>query len=138
MKRAYSSHRDDCVDRKRQQRAPRSGDNKAGEGSVYKQLRVQPLSQYAGSFPVFREPRELGVFSQDSNRVFRHNNSQLRYFVPPEDFNSVEYNLRSGYRQAILRDDSVKEYLGDLLKWLTLNRKCFQTSTRDPNVPTTR
>ena len=89
------------------------------------QLDINPTSKYSGAFPFFRQPREIGIFCQDSERKFRHDKHQLRYLILPKNINEVRYDLGEGFGVAILRDDTVKEYLDDLLRWVVLNGQQF-------------
>lgn len=80
---------------------------------------------YDRAFPNLREPVEVGRFSLDGNRKFRHDSSQLRSFLPPDNWDRCAFNLRDGYRDMIKRDESKKEYLNDLLRWIMLNKQKF-------------
>lgn len=86
---------------------------------------VSPISQYDAQFPFFRKPQEIGSFSQDSSRNFKHDRSQLRYFCPPRQWVDLSYNLRDGYETYDQRDEGVKEYLDSLLRWVIQNRQLF-------------
>ncbi|BFZ18017.1 hypothetical protein BsWGS_21056 [Bradybaena similaris] len=76
-------------------------------------------------FPFFSEPAETGCFSLDGNRQFRHDSSQLRVFSPPDDWKKCSLDLRDGYRDMIKRDESKKEFLDDLLRWVICNQQKF-------------
>ena len=102
------------------------GDNRKPKDGVCKHLRVDPVTQFSGSFPFFREPKEIGSFSHDSERKFVHTSEQLRYFAPPSNYDDVHFDLSRGYKDANLRDDSIKEYLDSLLRWILLNKNKFQ------------
>jgi len=95
---------------------------------------VWPVSRFDHNFPYFRLPSELGSFSLDASRNYVDNRSQLRVYSPPSDRN-VEWDLSHGYNVFIQRDESKKEFIDHLLKWLQLNvhRKSLPTS-RDTNV----
>lgn len=47
------------------------------------------------------------------------------YYVPPEDIDDVSFDLREGYNTFIKKDDSVKDKLDDMLKWVLLNKTQF-------------
>lgn len=70
------------------------------------------------SFPVYRQPVEIGAFSVDINRRFLNSRDQLKYYVHPD---SVNFNLSEGYREFIGKDETVKEYIDHLLSWLLAN-----------------
>ncbi|CAG5120107.1 unnamed protein product [Candidula unifasciata] len=79
------------------------------------------------AFPYFREPVENGCFSLDARRQFRHDSSQLRVFSPPADWKRCLFDLRSGYGDMIKRDETKKEYLDDLLRWIMCNKHKFMS-----------
>lgn len=80
--------------------------------------------QYDKPFPYFRKPSEVGSFSQDCKRTFHHDRRQLKYYVKPAAADPC-FDLGEGYRSFIRKDESVKEYLDDLLKWVILNEDKF-------------
>jgi RAT1-interacting protein len=96
-------------------------------------LRTSP-DQFDRQFPNFREPVEQGSFSLDEGRRFRHDSSQLRNFVPPADLTRCALDLTHGYKDMIHRDESVKEFLDDLLRWIMCNKHKFLST--DPNQHT--
>lgn len=76
---------------------------------------------YERVFPQYRQPVEVGVFSLDSDRAFFDDSRQLRYYVEPSK--KPQFNLRDGYRDRFIkRDDSVKEKLDHILRWIVANR----------------
>ncbi|XP_076020686.1 decapping and exoribonuclease protein [Genypterus blacodes] len=76
---------------------------------------------YERDFPVYKQPVEVGGFSLDSRRRFFNDSRQMRYFVEPE--RNPNFDLRDGYKDRFVkRDDSVKEKLDHLLKWILANR----------------
>ena len=89
-------------------------------------FKTQPLSAFDSKFPYYRQPQEIGFFSQDKNRLFSPDNSQLKRFFPAVTYHNVSFDLTNGYHSFIKRDEEVKEYLDDLLKWVVLNPKPFQ------------
>jgi len=93
---------------------------------------VWPVSRFDGQFPNFRLPSELGSFSLDASRNYVHSRSQLRVYSPPVD-KRVAWDLSHGYSAFIQRDESKKEYLDDLLRWICQNRdnKCPSSSSTD-------
>lgn len=58
------------------------------------------------------------------------------YYAPPSDNEYVSFDLRDGYHKFIKKDDSIKENLDDLLKWILLNKSKFlvqnQTKQQGP------
>lgn len=95
-----------------------------------------PLSQqclstrkerYERDFPVYQQPVEVGCFSLDSERRFFNDGRQMRYYVQPD--RSPNFDLRDGYRDRyVKRDDSAKERLDHLLRWVLENRSAVSSS----------
>ncbi|XP_051905505.1 decapping and exoribonuclease protein [Hippocampus zosterae] len=76
---------------------------------------------YERDFPLYKQPVEVGSFSLDSERRFFNDRRQLRYYVEPEK--SPHFDLRDGYvDRYIKRDESVKEKLDHILRWILANR----------------
>lgn len=116
---------------------------------------VWPRNRFERAFPKYEPPREIGKFSLNEQRVFVHDASQLRYLHNPEKKlhhqksdestsgktedvkkanenpkSTLSLNLRDGYQIFIERDESVKEHIDDLLRWILLNKaKVVETST---------
>ncbi|XP_076121443.1 decapping and exoribonuclease protein [Alosa pseudoharengus] len=81
---------------------------------------------YDRDFPVYKQPVEIGYFSLDSKRTFWNDARQLRYYVEPEK--CPNFNLRDGYRDRFVkRDDSIKEKLDHILRWILANRHKVQS-----------
>lgn len=77
------------------------------------------------NFPFFRQPNEIGSFSLDINRKFEDSRNQLKYFIKPQDFNRVQFDLRKGYSTMVRKDETEKEYIDSILKWINKNKKKF-------------
>ncbi|XP_006791528.1 decapping and exoribonuclease protein [Neolamprologus brichardi] len=76
---------------------------------------------YERDFPVYKQPVEVGCFSLDSERRFFNDSRQMRYYVEPDK--NPNFNLRDGYRDRFIkRDDSVKERLDHILRWIVANK----------------
>lgn len=76
---------------------------------------------YERDFPVYKQPVEVGCFSLDSKRRFFNDSRQMRYYVEPD--RNPNFDLRDGYKyRFIKRDDSVKEKLDHILRWILANR----------------
>lgn len=76
---------------------------------------------YERDFPVYKMPVEVGCFSLDSERRFFNDSRQLRYYVKPDP--NPNFDLKDGYRDRFTkRDDSVKEKLDHILRWILSNR----------------
>jgi hypothetical protein len=97
-------------------------------------FRVHHVSRYQQKFPYFRQPKEVGYFSHDSNRQFKHSNEQLKFYVPPSNPKRVQFDLKQGYDTFIKKDDTLKENLDDLLRWTLANPNVFQVQGKEsPN-----
>ncbi|XP_053143874.1 decapping and exoribonuclease protein isoform X3 [Hemicordylus capensis] len=94
-------------------------------------LPVTP-SRYDAPFPFYRRPAEVGRFSLDAQRCYHGDARQLRYYTPPPvEGPSPGFDLRDGYRDRYIRqDESVREGLEHLLKWVAENRKQLQTEDK--------
>ena len=84
---------------------------------------------YERDFPVYKQPVEVGCFSLDGERRFFNDDRQIRYYEEPE--RSPNFDLRDGYKDRFIkRDDSVKEKLDHILRWIVANRtKCIPSAT---------
>ncbi|XP_044275645.1 decapping and exoribonuclease protein [Varanus komodoensis] len=94
-------------------------------------LPVTP-SQYDASFPFYRRPAEIGQFSLDAQRCYHGDARQLRYYVPPPaEGPSPGFDLRDGYcDRYVRRDESIREGLEHLLRWIAQNRKQLRTEDK--------
>lgn len=77
------------------------------------------------NFPFFRQPVEIGSFSLDINRKFENTRQQLKYYVNPRDPGNVNFDLRKGYDTMVRKDESNKEYINDILRWIMKNEEKF-------------
>lgn len=93
---------------------------------------TQPRHKFDGKFPFFRKPKEIGKLSIDLQRVFHNDKSQLKFYIPPLDLNHVKFDLRNGYKDFIRKDESVKEYIDNILRWILNNPK--QLGLKDTSV----
>ncbi|WAR20956.1 hypothetical protein MAR_014930 [Mya arenaria] len=59
------------------------------------------------------QPKEIGHFSLGSEIQF--NKSQVKYFIPPSDYNDVEYDLTKGYEEMT---EWKGRKIDDLLQWI--------------------
>uniref|UniRef100_A0A3Q0T6P3 Decapping nuclease n=1 Tax=Amphilophus citrinellus TaxID=61819 RepID=A0A3Q0T6P3_AMPCI len=76
---------------------------------------------YERDFPVYKQPVEVGCFSLDSERRFFNDSRQMRYYVEPD--RNPHFDLRDGYRDRFIkRDDSVKERLDHILRWMVASK----------------
>lgn len=76
---------------------------------------------YERDFPLYKQPIEVGCFSLDSERRFFNDRRQMRYYSEP-DLNP-DFDLRDGYKDRyVKRDESVKEKLDHILKWIIYNK----------------
>ncbi|TMS15088.1 Decapping and exoribonuclease protein [Larimichthys crocea] len=76
---------------------------------------------YERDFPVYKQPVEVGCFSLDSERRFFNDSRQMRYYSEPDG--NPHFDLKDGYKDRyIKRDESVKEKLDHILRWILANR----------------
>ncbi|XP_069491090.1 decapping and exoribonuclease protein [Ambystoma mexicanum] len=79
---------------------------------------------YDANFPFYQQPVEIGGFSLDADRQFFNDARRLRFYCPPPDEKNPGFDLRDGYQNRyVKRDESIKEKLDHLLRWITLNRR---------------
>uniref|UniRef100_H3DKU9 Decapping and exoribonuclease protein n=1 Tax=Tetraodon nigroviridis TaxID=99883 RepID=H3DKU9_TETNG len=97
-----------------------------------KQVTMEPQSlstrreRYEREFPEYKQPVEVGSFSLDSEQRFFNDRRKLRYYVEP-DANPM-FDLKDGYRDRYKkRDESVKERLDNLLRWVLENRSAVSS-----------
>ncbi|KAK7482520.1 hypothetical protein BaRGS_00026231 [Batillaria attramentaria] len=92
--------------------------------------------QFDKPFPFFRKPSEVGSFSQDYKRQFHHDRHKLRIYVKPAVSDPC-FDLSHGYSSLIRKDESEKEYLNDMLRWVMHNKEKFLLqSDRDKHSAT--
>lgn len=96
-------------------------------------FRTHPTNRFDRKPPVFRKPNEIGNYSVDKNRLFNTNRSNMKYFIPPRNPNNVNFDLTIGYKEMIRKDESKKEYLDFILRWILCNKSKFQLQTKDGN-----
>ncbi|XP_041812479.1 decapping and exoribonuclease protein [Chelmon rostratus] len=98
------------------QSGPTPGQNPPSSGSLSTRREL-----YERDFPVYKQPVEVGCFSLDSERRFFNDSRQMRYYAEPD--RNPNFDLRDGYKDRFIkRDDSVKEKLDHLLRWISVNR----------------
>ncbi|XP_017540602.1 decapping and exoribonuclease protein [Pygocentrus nattereri] len=91
---------------------------------------------YERDFPVYKQPVEVGCFSLDSERNFFSDSRQLRYYSDPGK--SPKLNLRDGHHDRFIkRDESVKERLDHLLRWILENRVKLHSRNAATSPPCT-
>ncbi|XP_074839317.1 decapping and exoribonuclease protein-like [Carettochelys insculpta] len=90
-------------------------------------LPVEP-ALYAGPFPFYRQPAEVGHFSLDAQRRYHPDARQLRYFAPPPAGHpEPPFDLRHGYRHRyVQRDEDRREGLEHILRWVAGHRDQLQ------------
>ncbi|KAI1309331.1 Dom-3 Z [Mortierella claussenii] len=77
------------------------------------QFIVQPLDRFKVKCAPFRQPVEIGSFSYDEQRNFLMDDSQLKYYFPPDL--TKPNNLSVNYDKYITRDLMVDEHIDALL-----------------------
>lgn len=104
-----------------------SRDNKIKYARTEPTLKTRPVAVFKGDgkFPYFRQPTEIGSLSLDIKRNFHNDRSMLKHYVPPNDIHKVRFDLTKGYHNFIEKDETFKEYINDILKWINCNRDKF-------------
>ncbi|KAG0011361.1 Dom-3 Z, partial [Entomortierella chlamydospora] len=77
------------------------------------QFAVHPLNRFKVKCAPFQQPIEIGSFSYTEQREFVMDDSQLKYYFPPDL--SKPNNLSVNYDKYISRDTTVDEHLDALL-----------------------
>lgn len=94
---------------------------------------VNSVLQNDCKFPCYRQPHEIGRFSLGSNLEYLDSSSvQLKYLCRPAE-NCVSFNLRLGYSHYISKDETVKQYIDHILKWILKNKSTFSVSVPVPH-----
>ncbi|XP_029657264.1 decapping and exoribonuclease protein [Octopus sinensis] len=101
-----------------------NGDRTSRPGS----FNLLPRTQFDYNPPYLRQPKEIGCFSLDLDRKISCDKSQLRYYIEPETPDDVCMNLREGYKDLIQKDESKKDLLDDILRWISCHRSLFSLS----------
>lgn len=86
---------------------------------------VLPIDKFEGECPYFRQPKQVGYFSLNEDRLFLDDDSRLRFYMPPE---LVDFDLRVGYKEFIRRDEDKNERLDDMLRWIKKHPEVFEVS----------
>ncbi|KAF8986655.1 Dom-3 Z [Haplosporangium bisporale] len=95
---------------------------------------VQPLDRFKVKCAPFRQPVEIGSFSYDEQRNFIMDDSQLKYYYPPDL--SKPNNLSVNYDKYIARDPMVDEHIDALLDALICikdKEEESESSSQDPS-----
>ncbi|KAM9346569.1 decapping and exoribonuclease protein [Symphorus nematophorus] len=99
-----------------------------GQNPLSSQSLSTRREQYERDFPVYKQPVEVGCFSLDSERRFFNDSRQMRYYVEPD--RNPNFDLRDGYKDRFIkRDDSVKEKLDHILRWILANRSKLSSAS---------
>ncbi|KAM9779920.1 decapping and exoribonuclease protein [Neosynchiropus ocellatus] len=122
-KSGYKRHRTDYSEmaKAKHQRLPESASRRRPD------VLSSRREHYERDFPVYKQPVEVGSFSLDAERRFFNDGRQMRYYVEPDK--NPNFNLRDGYRDRFVkRDDSVKERLDHMLRWILANKAKLASS----------
>ncbi|ESO84783.1 hypothetical protein LOTGIDRAFT_54612, partial [Lottia gigantea] len=82
--------------------------------------------------PSFRDPREIGCFSQDFERKFHADKRQLKYVINLPS--KTEFDLNKGYKEMIRRDEISPEQINDLLRWIMHKPEKFKLHPEKPSL----
>ncbi|KAF9928780.1 Dom-3 Z [Linnemannia zychae] len=92
------------------------------------QFPVHPLHRFKVKCATFRQPIEIGSFSYNEQREFVMDDSQLKYYFPPDL--TKPNNLSVNYDKYISRDLMVDEHIDALLDALICIRDSAQKEQR--------
>lgn len=95
-------------------------------------FKLEPKTKFECPFPYFRQPKEIGSFSLDGNRVLKHDSSSMRYLCLPKT-KDVSFQIWQGLDSFISRDENIKEYIDHLLMWISANKKSFEVKSELDN-----
>uniref|UniRef100_A0A2C9JG92 Decapping nuclease n=2 Tax=Biomphalaria glabrata TaxID=6526 RepID=A0A2C9JG92_BIOGL len=108
------NHNQDCAKKLKTIHLPEEGNS----------FILETLSQHHDKpFPFFKEPKEIGSFSIDEKRQFQNDRRQLRIYSPPSNMKNCHFDLRLGYSSMIKKDESIYNYLNNLLSWIMSNKQ---------------
>ncbi|KAF9155314.1 decapping endonuclease targeting mRNA [Linnemannia schmuckeri] len=99
------------------------------------QFPVYPLDRFKVKCAPFRQPIEIGSFSYDKKRNFIMDDSQLKYYFPPDL--TKPNNLSVNYDKYISRDLTVDEHVDALLDALICIRDREQQQKQQEQQETT-
>ncbi|XP_064609120.1 decapping and exoribonuclease protein-like [Liolophura sinensis] len=109
--------------------------NKLDGSNCQPRFSLRQIQSSRSHFPYYRQPREIGFFSLDIQRKFYDDKSQLKFYIAPSNAASVNFNLREGYKDLIKKDESVKEFIDDLLRWVLVHKQLFVLRDSEGNLP---
>ena len=97
----------------------------AANYKVLSKFSVLPVHKFEGECPYFRQPKQVGCFSLNEERLFLDDDSRLRFYSPPE---VVNFDLKVGYKEFVRRDEEKKDRLDDMLRWIKKHPEMFALS----------
>ncbi|WAR20967.1 DXO-like protein [Mya arenaria] len=71
------------------------------------------IARYDKPYQGLYQPKEIGHYSLGSE--IQYNKTQLKYFIPPSDYNDVEYDLKKEYQGMENREE---KQIDHILKWI--------------------
>ncbi|CAO3563643.1 unnamed protein product [Mortierella alpina] len=105
------------------------GHHSQGQSHHANQFPLYPLDRFRVKCAAFRQPVEIGSFSYDEKRNFVMDDSQLKYYFPPDL--TKPNNLSVNYDKYIARDSTVDEHIDALLDALICIRDREQAKERE-------
>lgn len=73
-------------------------------------------------FPSYGQPKQIGYFCVDGNREYTPGKAYMKYYYPPPDPKSINFDLNIGYEGTIKKEFDLNERIDFLLKWVTGNK----------------
>lgn len=107
--------------------------NDRGDVSTAYPFKTCPRHSFDKKPPVLRKPKEIGCYSVNKQRCFKHDKSNMKYFINPIDPKRVKFDLTDGYHTMIRKDETKKEYIDNILHWIMCNKEKFQLHTSNKN-----
>ncbi|KAG0267511.1 hypothetical protein BG011_004545 [Mortierella polycephala] len=97
------------------------GNHSSSSVPLENQFQVQPLDRFKVKCAPFQQPVEIGSFSYDEERNFLMDDSQLKYYFPPDL--TKPNNLSVNYDKYIARSMKVDEHIDAILDALICIRE---------------
>ena len=97
------------------------------DDKTYLLVSAKKLGYETKGFPLYRQPVEVGHFSQDADRTVHIDRRESRLYTPPPSSTKVEFDLNDGYREFQWRDELTvhQEGILPILEWIMANREVF-------------
>ena len=97
------------------------------DDKTYLLVSAKKLGYEWKDFPMYRQPVEIGHFSQDADRTVHIDRREARLYTPPPSSTKVEFDLSAGFREFKWRDELTAHQEGILpiLEWIMASKEVF-------------